>query len=85
MLFAAAACVLQVEVLIRAAPDELPAFAPELARSLLHCRLPGWADAEASSPEAKPQAQRGRALAALLVMEPMTAGDSVIAEVRGGG
>lgn len=29
-------------MLVRAEPDELPAVAPELARSLLHCKIPAW-------------------------------------------
>jgi len=32
-----------VEVLVRAQPDELPVVAPELARSLLHSKVPVWA------------------------------------------
>ena len=32
---------------VRAAPHELRHAAPELVRSLMHCRLPEWAEAEA--------------------------------------
>eukprot|EP00798_Chlamydomonas_sp_ICE-L_P014086 gene14086-20038_t len=34
--------------MVRAAPDELALMAPELARSLLHCRTPEWAETEAA-------------------------------------
>ncbi|GLI69267.1 hypothetical protein VaNZ11_013803, partial [Volvox africanus] len=33
----------RLEEIIRAAPDELGLLAPELVRSLLHCRVPEWA------------------------------------------
>ncbi|EFJ42875.1 hypothetical protein VOLCADRAFT_97060 [Volvox carteri f. nagariensis] len=36
---------------IRAAPDELGLMAPELIRSLLHCRVPEWAEMEADVDE----------------------------------
>ncbi len=71
----------QVEVLVRANPEELLTFAPELARSLLHCRAPDWAEAEAGSPADAPEAQRSRALTALLAMAPLEAGDQVLEEV----
>lgn len=32
------------QVLIRAAPPELGLYAPELLRSLIHCRVPEWAE-----------------------------------------
>jgi hypothetical protein len=40
----------RVEVLVRAAPDELPVVAPELSRALLHCRVPEWAEPDPGTP-----------------------------------
>lgn len=101
----------QVEVLVRAQPDELPVVAPELARALIHCKAPMWggADTPQPSPPAPPpastaagpllsepqephtpapkgvsssaEAQRQRALAAVLALSPLTSGDTVIAEL----
>lgn len=34
----------RVELLVRARPDELEVHAAELARALLHCRVPEWAE-----------------------------------------
>ena len=36
----------RLELLVRAAPDELASMSAELVRSLLHCRVPEWAEAE---------------------------------------
>ncbi|GBF95877.1 hypothetical protein Rsub_08468 [Raphidocelis subcapitata] len=83
------------EVLLRAAPDELPAYAPELARCLLHCRVPDWADREAEAAAAAsaaasaaaapaaaaPDARRRGAMAALLSLAPLPGGDALLAEV----
>jgi telomere length regulation protein len=88
---------------VRAEPDELAVIAPELARSLLHCRVPVWAapdNAAAASPGQQQQqqppepspgvsaglsphaeVQRQRALTAVLSLSPLTAGDTVIAEL----
>lgn len=46
---------LQVEVLIRAEPDELPVVAPELARSLVHCKAPIHATPAPTASPAAPQ------------------------------
>ena len=43
---------------LQAAPSELGVYANELATALLYMRLPGWADDEAPSPDARPTAQR---------------------------
>jgi telomere length regulation protein len=40
--------------LVRAEPDELPVVAPELARSLIHCKVPIWATAPGSAGTAEP-------------------------------
>jgi telomere length regulation protein len=48
----------QVEVLVRAAPDELPVVAPELARSLLHCKVPIWAAQDPSATSKQQQQQQ---------------------------
>jgi hypothetical protein len=44
----------------QAEPDELQHHAPELARALLHLRVPDWADDEATTPEDKPKNQQFR-------------------------
>lgn len=50
-------------MLIRAQPDELSHYAAELARALLHCRVPEWADAEPDTPaDALPAEQRLRGM-----------------------
>lgn len=41
---------MQVEVLVRAEPDELPVVAPELARALIHCKVTQWADTPTTAP-----------------------------------
>lgn len=88
---------MQVEVLVRAEPDELPVVAPELARSLLHCKVPIWAStpdpatSASQNPEPSPgqsaglhpdaEVQRQRALTAVLSLSPLTVGDTLIAEL----
>jgi len=70
-----------VEALVRAAPDELRHHAPELARALVHCRVPEWVEVEAGTPEADlPDERRLRSLVALLAGAPEAAGDAVAAE-----
>lgn len=49
---------MQVEVLVRAEPDELPVVAPELARALVHCKVPLWADSPASAAAAATPSQQ---------------------------
>eukprot|EP00775_Hariotina_reticulata_P002036 gene2036-2358_t len=93
----------KVEVLVRAQPDELPVVGPELARSLLHSKVPVWAsslrsEATSSSGDgnsssrrgdrhdvsclsSSPEAQRLSALTAVLSLSPLTAGDTIIAEL----
>ncbi|KAF8067273.1 Telo2 [Scenedesmus sp. PABB004] len=93
----------RVEVLVRAEPDELAVVGPELARALLHCKVPVWAAGAESAPPPPPEpagapgsrdappavpglsgnaeVQRGRALAAVLSLAPLTAGDTMIAEL----
>ncbi len=65
-----------LQVLVRAAPDELGLLAPELVRSLLHCRVPEWAEEEArgGGPDASPGLQRLRCLVALLATAPLQGG-----------
>lgn len=65
-----------MQVLVRAAPDELGLLAPELVRSLLHCRVPEWAEEEArgGGPDASPGLQRLRCLVALLATAPLQGG-----------
>ncbi|KXZ57008.1 hypothetical protein GPECTOR_1g910 [Gonium pectorale] len=67
----------RLEELIRAGPDELPLLAPELLRSLLHCRVPEWADEEdagARGGAPRASAQRAACLVALLSMAPLPGG-----------
>lgn len=65
------------EQLVRAAPSELAVCAEELARSLLYCRVPDWA--EDTGPAGNTAVdQRMRSIAAVLVQQPMTAGPGVI-------
>ncbi|KAL6757602.1 hypothetical protein V8C86DRAFT_3135239 [Haematococcus lacustris] len=72
----------RVELVIRAAPDELGHAAHELARALLHCRVPEWGlEGEPGRPEVAPSLQRVRALAALLATAPLAAGDTLLAEL----
>lgn len=72
----------QAEVLIRAAPDELPHYAPELARCLLHCRVPECVDVEEGSPaNGLPAEQRLSSMVALLAAAPDKAGEALLPEV----
>ncbi|GLC37986.1 hypothetical protein PLESTB_000449000 [Pleodorina starrii] len=50
----------RLEEVIRAAPDELGLVAPELVRSLLHCRVPEWADTETDTAPATEEVGSGR-------------------------
>ncbi|GIL86739.1 hypothetical protein Vretifemale_14985 [Volvox reticuliferus] len=81
-----------LEEIVRAAPDELGLMAPELVRSLLHCRVPEWAEEgsegrEGSSGRGPGAAsssaldQRRNCLVALLAVAPFPAGDALLPEV----
>lgn len=52
------AAVHSAETLIRAAPAELATYGAELARSLLHSRIPEWADSEEEKEDRKPSRLR---------------------------
>jgi hypothetical protein len=70
------------EVLIRAAPDELPLHAEPLARALLHTRVPAWADEETPAGSNEPMEERRfRSLVALAVAAPEPVGLALAAEV----
>lgn len=62
-------------------PDELPHYAPELVRSLLHCRVPEWAQTDPGDGGPPPEERRKEALVALLAAVPLQAGDQALAEV----
>jgi hypothetical protein len=82
--------VLQVEVLVRAQPDELAVVAPELARALLHCRVPVWAGtptplqaAAASQQPPRPAPPRSGAAAAAGAAAQERASDAEVQRQRG--
>ena len=71
----------RLEALVRCQPEELVLSAPDLIRSLLHCRIPEWAEKEAKSNEEDPQMQRIKCLIALISLCPVASGDTVLSEL----
>ncbi|KAL6767586.1 hypothetical protein ACKKBF_B35845 [Auxenochlorella protothecoides x Auxenochlorella symbiontica] len=69
------------EMLVRAAPDELPHQADRLARALLHARLPSWGDEETASGAPPILEQRMGAIVATLGAEPQRGGIALASEL----
>lgn len=65
--------------LIKALPSELDLYAEALARGLIYCRLPNWANEEIENPNIKCfDEQRIDAILALVTMSPEKAGSCLI-------
>ncbi|MEW5317044.1 MAG: hypothetical protein WDW38_008375 [Sanguina aurantia] len=71
----------RLEVLIRACPPELATAAPELVRSLLHCKVPEWAEEGAEGSDSRPEVRRFRCLIAMLACAPVQGGDALLLEL----
>lgn len=71
----------RLESLLRCHPEELSVAASDLVRSLLHCRIPEWAEKESKSVDEDPQAQRLRCLVALTSLSPVVSGDTLLSEL----